>query len=252
MSTVGTKVGQFVWHENQTADVEAAKSFYSGLLDWEFEVFRPGEVDYVMISSGGVMHGGFWPASPEGAPSVWIGHVYVEDCDAAAEKAKALGGAILHGPMDIPDVGRFALLQDPQGAMISAYTFAGDDTTVGEGVFVWDELSSPDVDGAKRFYGEVFGWTSDASDMGGGMVYTTFHRGEARVAGLYGQEADMSGPAEWHPYLAVEDVDASAARAVELGATQLAPATDIPEVGRFAMLLDPNGAMFGLFRPIER
>lgn len=250
MSTIQTKLGHFVWHENQGTDIEAAKSFYSSLLGWEFETFKPGEVDYVMISSHGATHGGFWPAPPEGAPSAWLGHVYVKDCDAAAEKAKALGGAILHGPMDVPDVGRFALLQDPQGAVVSAYTFAGTGAAVGEGVFVWDELSSPDVDASKRFYGEVFEWTSEDRDMGGGMIYTTFRRGEAQVAGLYGQSTDMAGPAEWHPYLGTDDVDASAVRAAELGATQLVPATDIPEVGRFAMLLDPNGAMFGLFKPI--
>lgn len=251
MGTVETKVGHFVWHENQGTDVEAAKSFYAKLLGWEYEIFKPGEMDYTMITSGGAMHGGFWPAPPEGAPSAWIGHVYVEDCDAAAEKAKSLGGTILHDPMDIPDVGRFALLQDPQGAVISAYTFAAADATVGEGVFVWDELSSPDVDASKRFYGEVFGWTSEDRDMGGGMVYTTFHRGEAQVAGLFKQDPEMTGPAAWHPYLGTTDVDASATKAGELGATQLVPATDIPEVGRFAMLLDPNGAMFGLFKPIE-
>ena len=91
MSTVETKVGHFVWHENQGTDVEAAKSFYAKLLGWEYEVFKPGDMDYTMITSGGAMHGGFWPAPPEGAPSAWIGHVYVEDCDAAAEKAKAAG-----------------------------------------------------------------------------------------------------------------------------------------------------------------
>jgi predicted enzyme related to lactoylglutathione lyase len=250
MSTVQTKVGHFVWHENQAADVEAAKSFYSQLCGWTFEVFKPGEMDYVMISSGGATHGGFWPAPPEGAPSAWIGHVYVEDCDAAAEKAKSLGGTVLNGPMDIPDVGRFALLQDPQGGVISAYTFAGGDATVGEGVFVWDELSSPDVDASKRFYSEVFGWTSEDTDMGGGMVYTTFRRGEDQVAGLFKQDAEMTGPAEWHPYIGTDDVDASAAKAVELGATQLVPPSDIPEMGRFAMLLDPNRAMFGLFQAL--
>lgn len=255
MSTVQTKIGQFVWHENQAADVEAAKTFYAKLLGWEYEVFKPGEIDYVMISSGGATHGGFWPPPPEGAPSSWIGHVAVEDADAAAQKAKDLGGTILHGPMDIPEVGRFATIQDPHGGVVSAFAFGGspsDAGSMGEGVFVWDELSSPDVEASKRFYTGVFGWTANDMDMGGGVTYTMFHQGETQVAGLMKQGPEMAGgPAEWHPYIAADDVDAKAAKAVELGATQLMPGTDIPEVGRFSLQLDPNGAMFGLFTPIE-
>jgi uncharacterized protein len=247
MSTVETKLGHFVWHENLSSDVEAARSFYSKLLGWEYEAFKPGEMDYMMISSGGATHGGFWPEPPQGAQAGWQGHVLVDDVDGAAERASKLGATILNGPMDMPEVGRFALIQDPQGAVISAYAAAGD-SPVGEGVFVWDELSSPDVDASKRFYTEVFGWTSDDQDMGGGVTYTIFSKGETQVAGLMKQVAQTAGqPAEWHPYIGVEDVDATAEKGVGLGATLLVPGTDIPGMGRFAMLTDPNGAMFGIF-----
>lgn len=252
MSTVETKIGHFVWHENLSSDAEAAKTFYSKLLGWEYETFKPGEMDYAMIASGGAMHGGFWPEPPQGAGAGWQGHVLVEDVDGAAERATKLGATILHGPMDMPEVGRFALIQDPYGAVISAYAPVESDAPIGEGVFVWDELSSPDVEGSKRFYTEVFGWTASDMDMGGGVTYTMFNQGETQVAGLMKQVDEMSGrPAEWHPYIGVADVDAKAAKAVELGATQLVPGMDIPQVGRFSMQLDPNGAMFGLFRPIE-
>jgi predicted enzyme related to lactoylglutathione lyase len=250
MSTVETKVGHFVWHENLSSDAEAAKTFYSKLLGWEYEIYKPGEMDYAMISSGGAAHGGFWPEPPQGAKAAWQGHVLVEDVDGAAERAKKLGGTILHGPMDMPEIGRFALIQDPYGAVVSAYAPVPSDSPVGEGVFVWDELSSPDVEGSKRFYTEVFGWTAEDQDMGGGVTYTIFGKGETQVAGLMKQMAQAAGqPAEWHPYMGVDDVDATAQKAVGLGATELVPGTDIPGMGRFAMLLDPNGAMFGIFSP---
>lgn len=253
MGTVETKIGHFVWHENLSSDTEAAKTFYSKLLGWEYEIFKPGEMDYAMISSGGAMHGGFWPEPPQGAHASWQGHVLVEDVDGAAERATKLGATILHGPMDMPEIGRFALIQDPHGAVVSAYAAVEKTPSpVGEGIFVWDEVSSPDVESSKRFYTEVFGWTATDMDMGGGVTYTMFNQGETHVAGLMKQVDEMSGqPAEWHPYLGVEDVDAKAAKAVELGAIQLVPGTDIPAVGRFSMQLDPNGAMFVLFKPIE-
>lgn len=252
MSTVQTKIGHFVWHENLSNDAEAAKAFYAKLLGWDYEMFKPGEMDYAMISSGGATHGGFWPEPPQGAQAGWQGHVLVDDVDGAAERATKLGATILHGPMDMPEVGRFALIQDPQGAVTSAYASAESDSPIGEGVFVWDELSSPDVEASKRFYTGVFGWTASDMDMGGGVTYTMFNQGETQVAGLMQQGPEMSGgPAEWHPYIAADDVDAKAAKAVELGATQLVPGTDIPEIGRFSLQLDPNGAMFGLFKPVE-
>jgi uncharacterized protein len=246
---VRTAVGRFVWHENVSTDVESAKRFYTELLGWEIEVWKPGEMDYAMIKVGDQMHGGFM-AAQGGAPSQWLGHVLVDDVDAAAERAKAAGGNVVHGPMDIPEVGRFAVLADPQGAVLSTFAPEGE-APISEGVFVWDELTTSDTDAAIAFYGEVLGWTGRGMDMGEMGTYTIFERGgeDGDVAGCMKTPPGMEAPPHWLVYIGVDDVDATAARAKELGATVFHEATDIPDVGRFAIVQDPAGAVFGLFRP---
>src|SRR5919109_1607607 len=149
MSTeVKTAVGRFVWHDHVSSDPAKAQEFYSSLFGWTTEVFKPGEIDYPMIIANGQGHGGFGPAQG-GAPPHWMGHVYVEDVDDAAKRAESAGGTVLAGPMDIPDVGRFAAVRDPQGALLSLFTPNDPNMPVGEGVFVWDELITSDVEGAK-------------------------------------------------------------------------------------------------------
>src|SRR5262249_47376784 len=126
MSTVTTAVGTFVWHEHVSSDPERAHEFYKGLFGWEIEVFKPGEVDYTMIKSGGTTHGGFGKAQG-GAPNHWMGHVLVEDADETAAKAKSAGGNVLFGPEDIPEVGRFVVFADPEGAVVSGFQPSGGD-----------------------------------------------------------------------------------------------------------------------------
>lgn len=247
MSTVETRVGAFVWHDCVSTDVEAAKSFYTALLGWEIEIFKPGEMDYAMISAGSQSHGGFGPAQG-GAPSHWFGHVQIDDCDAAVERAKAGGGTVIAGPLDIPDVGRMCVIADPEGAVFSVYQAA----TTGpssEGTFIWDELMAIDVEAAKRFYGAVVGWTAADMDMGEMGTYTLLNRaGDVNAAGLMPKPADMPGPAVWLTYVATDDVDATVARAIDLGASVIVEGMDIPSVGRIAVLSDPTGGAFGLFR----
>jgi uncharacterized protein len=243
---VQTRIGAFVWHENHSTDVEKAKSFYTELLGWEVEVWKPGEMDYPMIMVGEHMHGGFWTAQG-GAPSHWLGHVLVDDVDEAARRAGAGGGKVLYGPEDIPEIGRFALISDPQGAVISAFKPEGEQGA-SEGVFVWDELHTSDPEAAKTFYGDVFGWTSNDTDMGG-MTYTLFKRtGDTDVAGCMQLMEGTPAPPHWLVYIATQDVDASTARAKELGATVFVEPADIPNMGRFSVLQDPAGAAFGLFQ----
>jgi uncharacterized protein len=243
---VQTKVGAFIWHENQTTDVETAKRFYTELLGWGTEAW-PGEMQYTVIKSGEHGHGGFVAAQGD-APSQWLGHVYVEDADEAARRAEAAGGKILFGPESFPDVGRFALIADPQGAAVYAFTPQGEGET-GQGIFVWDELHTSDPEAAKSFYGEVFGWTSDDVDMGGGTTYTLFKRAGAPDAGgcIALGEGEPSH-SYWLVYIGTNDVDATTARAKELGATVFVEPTDIPGQGRFSVLQDPAGAIFGLFQ----
>jgi len=246
MSSVATSVGKFVWHEQVSSDPKQAQDFYTQLFGWGTEVFKPGEADYTMISSGGQSHGGFSKAMEGAPPPHWLSHVLVENLDETIEKATRAGGKLAAGPFEMGEVGRIGIISDPQGAYASAYQPEGEGPMPG-GVFVWDELGTTDVDGAQRFYEEVFGWTT--SDMGeeyGG--YRIFNRGEAGVAGLMSLP-DPSIPPHWQPYVAVDDPDATTAKTKEVGGSALMEPMDVPKVGRLAVLRDPQGATFGIIKP---
>jgi predicted enzyme related to lactoylglutathione lyase len=239
-----TTVGRVVWHELATTDVDRAVAFYRDLLGLGIQIWKPGEADYPMIEVHGTTHGGFQPA-PDGTPSHWFGHVRVDDVDAAAERATSLGATVLAGPMEMPDIGRFALVGDPYGAVFSLYRPAGDGSG-SDAVFAWDEVLTPDVETTAAFYREVVGWTSDESGPEG---YVLFHRADGSpVAGCMRKPGGVPGPAMWITYLATDDVDETSARARELGGTVLREPFDIPEICRIAVLADPTGAVFGLFR----
>ena len=246
MSTdVTTAVGTFVWHENVSSDPQRAQDFYTRLFGWEIESFTSGDFDYPMISANGQMHGGF-PTVPAGTPPHWAGNVRVDSVDDTVAKAQSAGGKLIAGPMDIPEVGRYAVVGDPQGAVLAVFQPEGDGPE-GAGVFVWDELGTQDVEGAERFYDAVFGWTT--SDMGeeyGG--YKIFNLAEKGVGGVM-KMPDASIPSMWAPYIATDDVDATVSKAQELGASIVVAAMDIPNVGRIAVLKDPVGAVFGVIKP---
>jgi len=124
MSTVAQAVGRFVWHEQVSSDPKQAQAFYTELLGWESETF--GESDYTMISSGGVAHGGYGQAQEGAPPPHWLNHVQGEDVDATVERATQAGGSLLAGPFDMPEVGRMAIVADPQGAFVGVYRPAGE------------------------------------------------------------------------------------------------------------------------------
>jgi predicted enzyme related to lactoylglutathione lyase len=246
MSTgVHTAVGKVVWHDHGSPDPAKAREFYSALFGWEFETFGPGEFDYEMIRANGQTHGGF--GSPPGNPPPhWMGSVLVDDVEVAVEQARNAGGKILAEPMDIPEVGRLAVIADPQGAVIAAFASVGI-PPANEGVFVWDELVTTDVEDAKRFYGEVFGWTSRDVPMGP-TTYTIFMRAGDTDAGGLMHRPDERIPPSWTTYIGTDDIEATIARASELGATQINGPMDVPGQGRFAIITDPTGAVFGAWQ----
>lgn len=248
MSTVETAVGRVVWHDHMSGDPEAARRFYADLLGWDFEVWKAGEWDYPMIKVNDTTHGGFGP-SQGNAPPHWLCHVLVDDVDAAAGRVEAAGGSIVAPAMDIPEVGRMVVVADPQGAVLSLYAPAGE-PQLSEGVFVWDELTTTDVEDAKRFYGEVVGWEARDMDMGSNGTYTIFSSGGADRAGCMPRPPQAQDvPPNWMTYIGTADVDATLEKAKSLGANVLMGPADVPTVGRLAVFADPTGAVVGLFSP---
>jgi predicted enzyme related to lactoylglutathione lyase len=249
------KLGTFIWHDLMTTDLATSKHFYTKLFDWK-AVTHEGGMPYTEISTAaGRPQGGMMAEDPsKGIPSHWMGYVLVENVDKTTARAVELGGKTLMAPMDIPQVGRFAVLQDPQGATFAPFTYAPghaekaeEDGPPTHGRFCWDELSTSDPQKAAKFYGALFGWDVQGMDMGGGMTYWMATKDGAQVAGIMKTPKDAPHPPMWLAYVAA-DVDAKAKLSQELGARVYVPPTDIPNVGRFAVLGDPTGATIALFR----
>ncbi len=249
--------GKVVWHDLMTTDVDKSKDFYKKLLGWECNVTDMGPAGkYNMIRSGKTDLGGYMPLEGKsGLPSHWIAYVTVADVDAAARKTTENGGQIGVEPMDIPGVGRFAVVSGPEGAWISPFKHetapAGDapEPTPAFNTFHWLELMSTDIDASLKCYGSVFGWKAQAMDMGEMGTYHVMQVDGVNRAGMMATPPDAQGPSQWVPYVGIEDVDDVTARAEKLGGKVYVPPMDIPGVGRFSMIADATGATLGLLQP---
>ena len=242
--------GTFCWIDLATSDAAGATRFYTKLLGWTAEEMPVDDgMAYTLLALRGKPVAALYPRH-DVAPH-WLAYVSVEDVDASTARAKALGGRVVTEPMDVLDVGRQALLQDPTGALFALWQprrHAGA-AIVGEaGALTWTELQTRDADRAKAFYAELFGWKADTQPMGG-TAYTTFAQGDRMVAGMMQMTGEWGdAPSHWMTYLEVEDVDGGTAEARKLGATVHVPPTDVPGVGRFSLLQDPQGAPFAMIR----
>jgi predicted enzyme related to lactoylglutathione lyase len=244
------------WIDLQTSDPSAAKQFYGALFGWSYDdqaiPEAPG-VFYSMAQRRGKNVAGIAPLPDaqvdQGVPPHWNSYVSVDDLDATLAKVGPAGGTVVMPPFDISDSGRMAVVQDPTGAVIAlwqAKEHIGASLVNEPGTFCWSELITPDIPAAAAFYRAVFGW--DAATTEGDMPYTEFKLGES-IAG--GMNPPMPGiPPMWGIYIAVDDTDATVSKTTELGGSVIAPATDI-EPGRFAVLADPQGAMFSVIKMHE-
>jgi predicted enzyme related to lactoylglutathione lyase len=246
--------GRFVWYDLLTTDRKQAAAFYEKLFGWTItEQHYEGFGTYLMISAGKVGIGGLVPIKPAGPiPPHWAAYVSHPDPDAACRRAKELGGQVLKEGTDIPGVGRFAAISDGSTAYLMPFRFDGDqppeeEGLPGVGLFCWNELMTDDVEKARDFYTGIFGWDTSRMDMSPTEPYHMFMRGSTQVAGLMKRPGSMPAPPSWLYYVHVEDVDRSFAKAKELGAGVCVEPTNIPNIGRFAVLLDPTKAAFAIF-----
>ena len=246
--------GKFIWFEHVASDLGKARAFYQPLFNWHIEPMPMGEQTYHMILNGNEGIGGFRAARP-GEGAHWASYLSVNNVDASFRAATAAGAKPLAAPADFPPVGRGAALQDPTGALLWLWrSHDGDrpDTSpTPTGDWYWNELCTHDARKALAFYEAVFGYGHDVMTLPDqGLYYVLKGRDGHPRAGLFQSHEAGSAPA-WLPYVAVADCDASAAEARRLGARAIAvPPTDIPGVGRFAVLIDPFGAQLALIKPV--
>jgi len=254
--TTVPKTGKVVWHDLMTTDLEASKTFFTELFGWELKEFQMGEHGTCnMIHVGGKEIGTIVALDDKGEiPAHWMAYVSVDDVDAAVERAKGMGGQEAWPATDIPDVGRFAVIRDPQGGHISPWKSAHEGACkeegqqISPGEFCWEEFLARDPAEAARFYGELFGWTSEEMDMGEMGTYTLLKTGDRGVGGIMKMPAEVEAPPHWLSYVLVEDVDATVKKIEELGGMVYKPGTDIPGIGRFAVAADPAGAAFAIYK----
>jgi predicted enzyme related to lactoylglutathione lyase len=239
------------WVDLASPDPAGSNAFYGALFDWEAYDLGPDAGNYALFRKGGKNVAGSGPIMMDGQPTAWTTYVGVDDCDATVELAKKAGAAVFVEPMDVMQAGRMAIFADPTGAVLGVWQpkdHKGADLANEPGTFTWNELDTRDVPAAKSFYSEVFGWQPNDMDMGG-LSYTEWKLGDRSVAGMMPmpEMVPPEVPANWLVYFAVTDCDAAVAKATDLGATVLVPATDITP-GRFAVLSDPAGAVFAVIK----
>jgi len=188
------------------------------------------------------------PEITKGAPPHWMSYVAVDDVQRTADRAVSLGGTLVMPPTAMGP-GTFAVVQDPTGAVCSIWKSQERMGTflVGEpGALGWNELLTTDPAAAGTFYEQLFGWTAADQPMPD-MVYTVLSQGGQPVAGLMQMPSEAGpAPSRWSVYFVVADVEASARAATDAGAKAITPLMHVPEVGRFGLFADPQGATFEL------
>jgi predicted enzyme related to lactoylglutathione lyase len=248
--------GTICWVDLSTPDVDAAAEFYGALFGWEVpELPNSAEMGgYRRAKQTGKDVAGVYPLMEAGQHPAWATYVSVSDAAATAAAVKANGGDVIVEPMDI-GMGHMAVFSDPAGGIFGAWqpgTFAGAELVGEPGAVVWNELNTRDPNAAKEFYGAVFGWTFIDQHHEQVGTYTEIMLGEQMVGGIF----DIAGvlpdevPQNWMVYFGADDVDAVARAAADAGGQVPSPPEDMPG-GRFAIVMDPAGAVFGVLKMEE-
>jgi len=233
--------GTFCWVDLVVEDPNAAKAFYTGLFGWEYEEQAP----YSIAQLAGRAVAVIGPLPDSSMPPHWNCYVSVEDAEAVAARAEALGATVAVGAAEAGDSGRFAVFQDPQGAFLSVWQPGGHFGAAvvnGPGALSWNDLLTPDVEASTAFYRELFGWEIAEIPGAGGQYSSIANRGH-KNGGLMAMPPGAH-PA-WNLYFGVEDTGAAIARAGELGGQVVMGPMAVPG-GRFAILRDPQNAVFSV------
>jgi predicted enzyme related to lactoylglutathione lyase len=247
--------GDFCWIELATTNQNAAKNFYGSLFGWAPNDMPMGPDSFYTIfrMQGRDCAAGYTMGEQEqGAPPHWNLYIAVDNADAAADKAATLGAKVIAPAFDVFDAGRMAVLQDPTGAYFTVWQ-AKKNTGIGiagePGALCWADLSTGDTGRAQKFYAALFGWEIAPGEGKDASGYLHIKNGDRFIGGIQpAEQRNPNAPPHWLIYFYVADVDASAAKAKELGATFFVPPMSVEEVGRMAVMADPQGAVSAIFK----
>ncbi|HUF83729.1 MAG TPA: VOC family protein [Acidimicrobiia bacterium] len=246
--------GTPAWVDLRTPDVEDARRFYGGVFGWDSEPADPEHHDSTMFMLRGKRVAGVGQQPSDGGEPGWTTYINVDDTAATTARAQAEGATVVQAPHDVGDGTRVAGFVDPVGATIGIWELGPDHGSqlVNEpNTLCWNELATRDIDTARDFYRAVFGWGVRTNPFEG-TVYTEWKVGDHSVGGMIQMTDEWPDDvgSHWMTYFAVDDCDASTDHAEELGGKVLDPPIDIPP-GRFAVLNDPQGAVFSILEMAE-
>lgn len=249
--------GRFVWYELMTTDAAAAQDFYGSVVGWTAKPFEATSYTILHAGESGVAGVMELPrqAGASGAPPHWMGYVWADSVDAAAEQVTRLGGNVHLPSSDIPGVGRFAVVADPQGAVFALFQSdmpapgTPDPAPGSPGTIGWHELYAADWQAAFDFYAALFGWRkAEALDMGECGTYQLFSAGGQTVGGMMTKPPQVPTPF-WLYYFSVPDIDAALAKVRAGGGQVVVEPTQVPGGGWIVQARDPQGALFALHGP---
>jgi len=247
--------GTFSWIDLATTDQGAAKQFYADLFGWEYDD-RPigGDAVYTMCILDGKEVAAITTQSDQergqGVGPHWNSYITVHDLDDRAPRVPELDGNLISPPFDVLEAGRMALVADPTGAVFAMWQprdNIGASLVNAPGALAWNELATTDIDTAKQFYADLFGWTYEDMDMDGAGTYSIIRNGDRSNGGIRGLGPQEQGaPPYWLAYFGTAGCDESDAKAEQLGGQVPLPTTPLPQ-GAFSVITDPQGAGFALF-----
>ncbi|ACB95255.1 VOC family protein [Beijerinckia indica] len=255
---MSTTQGTFVWYELMTTDAKAAETFYRDVVGWGSQDAGTEGMAYTLLTVGGIPRAGLMvlpkEASDAGAHPGWIGYVAVDDVDASAAKVSELGGKVLRQPDNIPNIGRFSVVADPQGAAFVLFKGAAEMPSPAPGTVSpgtpgttgWHELAAGDWEKAFDFYSALFGWTKDQTfDMGPMGTYQLFAHDGAPIGGMMTKPPILPVPF-WSYYFFVDSINAAIDRVKSAGGTVTNGPHQVPGGDWIIHGLDPQGAPFAL------
>ncbi len=258
MTTTTTLPAAIAWNELHTSDRAKAEAFYHALFGWTSSpVEMSPDYTYHLLNrpDTGQMFAGSHQQGPDEAdqPSFWLTSLGARDVDAVTAQAVEQGATVVMEPMDIPNIGRFSLLVDPQGATVSILSYfdggSAPDPGQGHGSIVWHELLSSNPAASGAFYSSLLGFDSKDEDMGGATARVFWQNGSMFADIAPKPRADL--PDAWIFYVEVENAKQTIDLAASAGGSVVQPPFQYPSIGTLAWLADPTGALFGIMQPLD-